>query len=205
MYKIFFQDRFVVLSESQPTGEARPGQEFYAYTTISELKQRIDSFSADTDCTSLFIYHPDLDILQDSFRSCFKYLKAGGGLVYNQKGEFLAIYRNGVWDLPKGKMEKGEDFEQTALREVEEETGLGELEARGLLLSTFHTYPHRGQMVLKETRWYEMLWKGDGIPKLEAEEGISDYRWVKAGEAGFISENSYASILDVLRISDISS
>ena len=129
----------MVLSERRPAGEARPGQEFYAYTTPSELKQKIDSFSVNTDCTTLFIFHPDLDMLQDSFRSCFKYLKAGGGLVFNQNGEFLAIYRNGVWDLPKGKMEKGEDFEQTALREVEEETGLDELEARGLLLSTYHT------------------------------------------------------------------
>lgn len=204
MLKVFFLDRVVYLSERKPADKAGPGQEFYAYTNKPGLKEVLDKFSIQEQVTSLFLYHPDLDVLIDSFRACFKFIKAGGGLVLNQKGEFLAILRNGVWDLPKGKMEKGEDFEQTALREVEEETGLEDLETKGLLLSTFHTYPHRGRMVLKETRWYEMLWKGNGSPKLQAEEGISDYRWVLPGDTAFIRENTYASILDVLRISNVS-
>jgi 8-oxo-dGTP pyrophosphatase MutT (NUDIX family) len=53
----------------------------------------------------------------EEFKACFKVIEAGGGLVLNSKGEFLVIYRNGIWDLPKGKLEKGEDFQTAALRE----------------------------------------------------------------------------------------
>jgi len=148
----------------------------------------------------LHLSHPDLQELREAFTACFKYINAGGGVVLNDQGEFLAIKRNGVWDLPKGKMEKGEDFKTTALREVEEECGLGGLEIKDFLLSTFHTYPHKDKMVLKETRWFEMHWQGKGDPVLEEDEGITNFRWVKPGETGFIRKNSYASILDVLKI-----
>jgi 8-oxo-dGTP pyrophosphatase MutT (NUDIX family) len=203
MYKIFFQDRFVILSEGVPSFKAGHGQVFEAYQNQPELKELLENFTSKEQIQELFIYHPDLAELSHAFSTCFKGINAGGGVVLNEKGEFLAIKRNGVWDLPKGKMEKGEDFETTALREVEEETGLTGLEATGLLLSTFHTYPLKGRMILKETQWFEMRWSGSGKPVLQSEEGITDFRWVKPGETRFIQENSYASILDVLKVRNL--
>lgn len=200
MYKIFFQDRFVILSERVPPVKTGHGQVFEAYQNQSELKKLLENFSVNEEIREIHIFHPDMGELSDAFRAYFKCINAGGGVVLNEKGEFLTINRNGVWDLPKGKMEKGEDFETTALREVEEECGLTGLETVGLLLSTFHTYPLKGRMVLKETRWFEMHWSGTGDPVLQSEEGITDFRWVKPGETSFIQENSYASILDVLKI-----
>jgi len=203
MYKIFFQDRFVVLSEGIPSVKAGPGQVIEAYQNQPELKVLLENFANKEQVKELFIYHPDLSELSHAFGTCFKGINAGGGVVLNEKGEFLVIKRNGIWDLPKGKMEKGEEFETTALREVEEECGLRGLEILGLLLSTFHTYPLKGQMILKETQWFEMRWAGSGKPKLQTKEGITEFRWVKPGECDFIKQNSYASILDVLKVRNL--
>ena len=200
MYKVFFDDRVVYLSERAPDGRAGTARSFMEFQGRPELGTLLDSFASNDQLQELHVFHKDLAELSAAFISCFKFIEAGGGVVLNEKGEFLAIERNGVWDLPKGKMEKGEDFETTALREVEEETGLAGLELSGLLLSTFHTYPLKGKMILKETRWFEMLQAGGGEPVLQAEEGITAYRWVKPGNTGFIRKNTYASILDVLRV-----
>jgi len=198
--KVFYNDRVVYLEEEAPESVARPGMLAIAYEDQAELQVLLDDFNENEQVEELHLSHPDLQELREAFTACFKYINAGGGVVLNDQGEFLAIKRNGVWDLPKGKMEKGEDFKTTALREVEEECGLGGLEIKDFLLSTFHTYPHKDKMVLKETRWFEMHWQGKGDPVLEEDEGITNFRWVKPGETGFIRKNSYASILDVLKI-----
>jgi 8-oxo-dGTP pyrophosphatase MutT (NUDIX family) len=203
VYKVFYDDRVVRLSEDAPEGIARPGTLVIAYEDQAELQVLLDDFSENEQVQELHLFHPDLELLREAFSSCFKCINAGGGVVLNDHGEFLAIKRNGVWDLPKGKMEKGEDFKTTALREVEEECGLSGLELKDLLLSTFHTYPLRDRMVLKETQWFEMHWQGKGDPVLQEEEGITNYRWVKPGETGFIRNNSYASILDVLKLKQL--
>ena len=203
MYKVFFQNRVVFLSESIPFVKAGPGQVFTGFRNPSGLKDLLDDFSRNEQVKELHIFHSDLAELSAAFSSCFRCIKAGGGVVLNEKGEFLVIQRNGLWDMPKGKMEKGEDFESAALREVGEETGLSGLESQGLLLSTFHTYEMSGRMILKETRWFEMHWNGKGTPVLQFDEGITGFRWVKPGETGFIRENTYASILDVLRLRNL--
>lgn len=200
MYKVFFDDRVVYLSERAPAGRAGTAQAFMEFQGLQELGKLLDKFANNDQTRELHIFHKDMAELTAAFTSCFKCINAGGGVVLNEKGDFLVIERNGVWDLPKGKMEKGEDFETTALREVEEETGLTGLEISGLLLSTFHTYPLKGKMILKETQWFEMLQKGAGKPVLQAEEGITAYRWVKPGNTAFIRKNTYASILDVLSL-----
>ena len=85
-----------------------------------------------------------------------------------------------------------------ALREVEEETGLQGVQLVDPLISTYHTYKLKNRRVLKKTKWFEMHYGGSGEPVLQAEEGITDFRWATPGETGFIRENTYASILDVL-------
>jgi len=110
------------------------------------------------------------------------------------------ILRNGVWDLPKGKLEKGESFAEAALREVEEETGLAGLELSHLLVSTYHTYTLNGREVLKETRWYEMLYSGDARPVLQGEEGITDSAWLEPGMAARLPGDIWPAIRDVLHL-----
>lgn len=195
MYKIYFGDRVALLREGEPpgAGSADPG----------EIKASINRFFLGGNGLTLELFHPDLLKLQGIVRSCFKVIEAGGGLVFNSEGSFLVIERNGTWDLPKGKMKPGEGFEKAALREVEEETGLKFLELKHEIMSTFHTYALGGERILKETRWFEMHYQGGDPPELQAEEGITSYRWVKPGNTGFIRANTYGSILDVLKISDV--
>lgn len=126
-------------------------------------------------------------------------IKAAGGLVENSKGEYLFIFRNKKWDLPKGKVEKEEKVNVAAVREVEEECGVN-IEKRGKrLCKTYHIYELNGKIVLKTTSWYKMVVKGK--PKLipQKEEGITTASWVS--ESGIKSKvkNTYPLILDVLR------
>jgi 8-oxo-dGTP pyrophosphatase MutT (NUDIX family) len=158
----------------------------------------VEQFTQPSQQWDLYLIHSDLDQLIRQFRSCFTLIKAGGGLVFNERNEFLAIQRHGIWDLPKGKIEKGENFKSAALREVAEETGLRGLEVAHSLLDTYHTYQLKNTHVLKKTRWFEMVYTGKELPVLQEKEGISHYRWVKPGETEFIRQNSYRSILDVL-------
>ncbi len=108
----------------------------------------------------------------------FNVLGAAGGVVRNDKDEILFIRRLGKWDLPKGKIEKGEDREEAAVREVAEETGLEEVILEPFLNTTFHTYMERnGKKTLKKTFWYKMLYVGNEKPIPQIEEGILEVSW----------------------------
>lgn len=158
-------------------------------------------FEVKEEIPRLFVIHEDLALLQSEFRKMFLPVKAGGGVVFNADGHFLMIRRRGMWDLPKGKLEKGEDYETAALREVEEETGLIGLSIANPLVSTHHTYTSREGPVLKKTRWFEMHYSLQEPPVLQYGEGITDFKWVAPGEDEFIRGQTYGSILDVLHLS----
>ena len=126
-----------------------------------------------------------------------KLLKAAGGLVQND-GYFLWIYRNNIWDLPKGKIENNESITDAALREVKEECGLkGMIEISHKIIVTHHTYQLRDVKVLKETHWFFMHFGGapNTIPQLE--EGITQVSWKSKDESMSLALKSYPSILSV--------
>src|SRR5712675_1894974 len=100
-------------------------------------------------------------------------VQAAGGLVQNERGEVLFMFRKGKWDLPKGKLDPGETLENCALREVTEETGVSQLELTKFLLVTEHEYEEKGMAILKETHWYLMKTNGKQILVPQAEEDIS--------------------------------
>ena len=126
-----------------------------------------------------------------------KLIKAAGGLVQNN-GYFLWIYRNNIWDLPKGKIEDNESITDAALREVKEECGLkGILEISHKIIVTHHTYQLRDVKILKETHWFFMQFDGDPntIPQLE--EGITEVSWKSKNDSIKLALESYPSILSV--------
>jgi len=198
MYKVFFNDRTVYFGDDFSRAFEKNKGLFYRYNNILELDELLKAFGSLNQIENLYIFHEDMLMVIEEFKACFNYLEAGGGLVFNSEGDFLAIKRNGVWDLPKGKLEKGEDFETAALREVEEETGLQGLELIHPIISTYHTYPLKDELALKKTKWFEMLYTGTEVPVLQAEEGITDYKWTHAGQTDYFRQNTYKSILDVL-------
>ena len=134
------------------------------------------------------------------------YLKvnAGGGLVTNSRGEFLLIQRDGLWDLPKGHQEPGEPMEKTALREVEEETGLHNLILGEFICTTSHTYFRDERWYLKHTWWYSMLCNEDTSPVPQSEEGITEVRWADISELPDLLQETYPTIIEVFRKKGIS-
>jgi len=130
-----------------------------------------------------------------------KYLEvnAGGGLVCNSRGEFLLIRRSGLWDLPKGHQEPGEPIEDTALREVEEETGLKGLVLGEFIRMTDHTYLREGQWYLKHTWWFRMSCPESQSLVPQTEEDISEVRWVGKNELPELLQLTYPTILEVFR------
>nr|WP_183548414.1 NUDIX domain-containing protein [Mucilaginibacter sp. AK015] len=125
-------------------------------------------------------------------------IEAAGGLVTNQHGEHLFIYRNDKWDLPKGKIEKKEKTKIAAVREVEEECGIKVNKLEQKICKTYHTYIYKGEVVLKKTHWFKMSYNGNAKLTPQLEEGITDVRWFKAEEVSTIVKNTFPSIIDVL-------
>lgn len=137
------------------------------------------------------------DRLFAQFAAQFVPVEAGGGLVSSPRGEILMIYRNGRWDLPKGKLEPGEEIAECAVREVEEECGIAGLKLGKLLTRTYHLYELHGKWVLKRTTWYAMA--NDGAEELvpQTEEGITDIRWIAPDNLHSYIENTYSTIREV--------
>ena len=143
-----------------------------------------------------------LEIITENWESfCANYvlIEAAGGLVYNDRNQLLMIFRHGKWDLPKGKLEVGENIEQCAIREVEEECGVSGLIITKQLQETYHTYEINEQKILKRTYWFEMesSFKGDLEP--QTEEGITKVVWVDKQDIAEKLENSYGNIIELLQ------
>jgi 8-oxo-dGTP pyrophosphatase MutT (NUDIX family) len=143
-------------------------------------------------------FHPDMEALKKAFWKKFKVMPAGGGLVVNEKEELLLIFRRGKWDLPKGKLDKGETMEQCALREVREETGLKRLSMVRPLPVTWHTFEQKGKLVLKESHWFLMTGTHTDRLKPQTEEDIEQIQWTAPDGLAAPLSNCFASIKDVI-------
>lgn len=132
------------------------------------------------------------------FCSNYKIIEAAGGLVLNNKNKILMIFRNGKWDLPKGKLNIGEQIEEGAIREVKEECGINELQIEKKLIDTYHTYNLNGLKILKKTFWFLMKtsFKFPLTPQLE--EGITKVKWCNEENVSKYLKNSYGNIIDVI-------
>ena len=126
-------------------------------------------------------------------------IRAAGGLVSNEENKYLFIFRKGKWDLPKGKLDKGETFRTAAVREVEEECGITIDSCGEKICKTYHIYEVYGVPVIKKTVWYWM--RADNQPDLspQLEENITDAKWLAAGDFMLVRENTYPLIRDVIR------
>ena len=146
------------------------------------------------------LWHSDLEKLKKAFFKNFKEIEAAGGIVQNDKKELLFILRLGKWDLPKGKVEKGEDLKTCAVREVEEETGATNLTLKKKIGETYHTYNAYGKHFLKITHWFYITCpsKQKLVPQIE--EDIAEIKWVKPKDVKEPLANTYPSIKDILGV-----
>jgi len=172
MYKFFVNEKKLLLSKQSENLEKTLG-----YENVTSLEIALDLLE-NTSVKELNVYGENLDEIWAEFRKLFRIIEAAGGLVKNPEGEILFIKRLGKWDLPKGKMEQGESREESAVREIEEETGLAQVELVRFINTTYHIYVERnGDKVLKCTHWFEMNFSGEDTSKPQIEEGITEVAW----------------------------
>jgi len=189
MYKVFVNDKPLFL-----TNQIFKETDFQLFLLESvDFKQLIVKYFQNK-IQKAYLYHPDEKEIMKVLKTKIPVNKAGGGLVYNKNGEVLFIFRNGKWDLPKGGTNKGEEIEDTAMREVEEETGVNGLSISKKLQKTYHIFKRNGVYKLKITHWFEMHSTYDGIPIGQAEEGIEKVEWKNPEQIKEALKNSYENI-----------
>ena len=145
------------------------------------------------------ILSTDLKKLQKAFFKHFVVVEAAGGIVQNENKEILFIFRRGKWDLPKGKLEKNEDVETCARREIEEETGVSGLKLVNKTGETYHTYDEYGKHILKVSHWYHYRCNLNQELRPQAEEDITEVRWIAVSDIQLPMKNSYENIREILR------
>lgn len=191
MYKVFFNQKPLILTTSfiEQTQEAPVF--FLKYTS----KKNIIAALKSKKVNQLYLYHPKEEKLWALFLQLFKIIEAAGGIVkHSQTGQYLFIYRNNKWDLPKGRIEKNEPVRDAALREVEEETGVTGIKIERPLSTTFHVFNRKGKYRLKKTFWYAMQTDFMGETTPQFEEGIQEASWKSAKEIPLLFDNAYANI-----------
>ena len=134
-----------------------------------------------------------------AFRADHEFVAAAGGVVVDEMGRLLAIRRLGKWDLPKGKVERKEEIEDAAVREVEEECGLEQVVLIKPVTSTWHTYERRKKHYLKRTDWFLMRASSKEKLTAQSEEDIEEVRWLDEKGIRMMESDTYPSLLPVLR------
>lgn len=189
MYKVFVNDIPIILSTDKDMGEK------YTSFPIKEVKfKRIIKKINKGKLLYVHLYHSKKEKLLKHLFKKLPVVTAAGGMVLNPEKDVLFIFRNGRWDLPKGKIEKNESLEEGAIREVEEETGVQNLKITRFLEKTYHVFQRKGKYKLKVTYWYEMEtnYSGELVP--EEKEGIMKVKWKNREKAQKALQKSYANI-----------
>lgn len=199
MRKIYFEKRCIIICPQDEQSLTDPNAILYSIGQEVDIRSLVGMF--ETSDTLNRIYIPTDDVEGTYRRICAEFLEvnAGGGLVSNRRGDYLLINRNGVWDLPKGHQDPGEEISVTALREVQEETGIDELVLRDLICITDHCYRRNDIWHLKHTWWYDMLYTNPTDLTPQKEEDITKAAWVAKSSLPPYLLNTYPSIIEVFR------
>ncbi len=198
MYKVFLGKKCIMIS-SQDVRVIEKNARVISFRSAEQLHREYKLFARSYKLKKLIVTGDEKRIWK-VFRSLFGYIEAAGGVVKNEKGNLLMIYRNKHWDIPKGKMEKGESPDQTALREVEEECGVKYLKIVRELMITHHIFYQDKNQWMKRTYWYEMICKDSTKPTPQAIEGIEEAKWMSKEEVKKIANKIYPSLREVLAI-----
>lgn len=204
MYKVFLNDWRIVITAPGKITLNKPTLHFGEKSTVGEVKKWFRSYISNGISDVILTHDRPEYFFKSLFQVAFKTLPAAGGIVRRNQ-QFLLIFRNNKWDLPKGKIDKGETPEVAALREVEEECGISNHQIIKQLPSTFHLYksPYKkslGEWILKETFWYEMKYSGmdDGTP--ETGENITEIKWFSKTELDIPLQNTYANLKPIIQL-----
>ena len=199
MHKIYIEKRCIIICPPDEQSLSDPNAILYNIGTSVDIPALVGLFEASDTLAKVYIPTDDIESTYRRICAEFVEVNAGGGLVSNRRGDFLLINRNGMWDLPKGHQDPGEEISVTALREVQEETGIDELMLRELICITDHCYIRDGKWHLKHTWWYDMLYTDPTDLTPQTEEDISKAAWVAKSSLPPFLLNTYPSIIEVFR------
>jgi len=199
MHKIYFEKRCIMICTPQDQALTDPNAILFNIGSSSDIHSLVEMVEASESLHRVYIPTPDVEETYRMICEEFLEVNAGGGLVSNRRGDYLLISRNGLWDLPKGHQDPGEDISVTALREVREETGIDQLALRGLICVTDHCYKRNGIWHLKHTWWYDMLYTDPTDLTPQTEEDITKAAWVAKSSLPPFLLNTYPSIVEVFR------
>ncbi len=193
MYKVFFKNKPLVLTTSRKIDtnnsifiESKSSN----YTKIiNALKSKKNEF--------VYFYNSDPNKLLKHFEECFSIIEASGGMVVNQNNEYLLIFRNNKWDLPKGHLKKNELNLEGASREVIEETGVKNLSPISILPSTYHFVKRNKSYKLKKTTWFLFHSSFTGELNPQSIEGIIKAEWKTKKEIKNCMTEMYINIKEL--------
>lgn len=189
MYKVFVNELPLILTNKL----SETANSEYFLLNEDAIQNAIDALRK-KKLEVAYIYHPNHEEILKKFTKKIPLEVAAGGVVTNKKGKVLFIYRNDKWDLPKGKLDKGETIEECALREVEEETGVKKLKIENFLKTTYHVFKRNGTYKLKEVHWFAMKTSFTGKLIGQKNEGIEKVKWKGPDKIKKALENSYTNI-----------
>ena len=199
MHRIYFEKRCIIICEPDDQALADPtAVEFHVGEHI-DIHTLVLMFEASQELSRIYIPTSGPDKMYRRLCAEFREVNAAGGLVCNRRGDYLLIHRGEMWDLPKGHQESGEDIRTTAIREVQEETGVDKLELGPLICVTDHCYLRDGVWHLKHTWWYEMLYTDPVNLTPQREEDINKAAWVAKSSLPPYLRESFPSIQEVFR------
>jgi 8-oxo-dGTP pyrophosphatase MutT (NUDIX family) len=193
MYHIFHGKHRLILAN--PQDEMKIDKPDFVISNSEEdpIKKVLTLASENSRKTTIVLLGNPKELLK-KVQDVFHLITAAGGLVLNPKNELLFIKRLGKWDLPKGKLEPGEDIETCAIREVMEETGAKNLTLSHALPDTFHTYYQNKQWIIKQTHWYRMNANQEQSFVPQIEEGIEEVKWMTISDINLNELDTYPAI-----------
>jgi 8-oxo-dGTP pyrophosphatase MutT (NUDIX family) len=181
MYKIYINETPLILTKSSLSElltKKDPKILVGQYDgKVKTLFRYIDQCEKSNRFKEVYLSYFDHEKLYQDFTSQYKKINAAGSIVLSEdKSKILMIFRRGMWDLPKGKIEKNESIEDAAKREVQEETG-AMVNNLSKLCDTYHTYKLKGIRILKKSFWFVSNYKsGEITPQIE--EDIEKIEWM---------------------------
>ena len=192
MYKVFVNQKEIILTSTAPKGKG---------VKVLPLKstpfKNIIRIIRTTHVKRLYLMHDNPKKLLSGFKKKLPVTIAAGGVVQHEEGKLLFIYRKKRWDLPKGRVDKGETLEGAAKREVKEETGVKKIKVGKPAGVTYHVFKRNNRYQLKETHWFFMKTSYEGVLTPEIKEDITKATWKNKSKTAKAIKNTYPNIEDL--------
>jgi 8-oxo-dGTP pyrophosphatase MutT (NUDIX family) len=196
-YKIFF-DEFQILLISEDIEVSAEKKMIMHAGMPEDIEPLVFLIKNHLIKTDVNVICADPKAVFSFFKKKFLFINAAGGIVKNSSNELLFIYKQNHWDLPKGKIDRGEKKKAAAMREVTEECGISKLEITAKVAKTYHVAKLRSRYFLKKTNWYEMICSDPDNLKPDAGEGITDLKWINPNRDAKIADSLYRSLKDLI-------